>query len=201
MNEPPETPTGPEAATPEAPLPAPHPPDSPVCDAALEAARTDLQKIWKRIEKRAPDEVKRRVADVFAAAEVRIGNPRATLAERLDLGKRLEDLAAEVRGRKAFEPSFYTGGRFGIIVAHDPVSIQGSIDHLRIEQFFERYMRRAEQAFERLEYFMTRAGLLQPKEKPKKPAWEQPYASFEQYHELIWGRKKKRRPPRLRPHN
>lgn len=175
---------------PAPPPPAPHPPESPVSDASLEVARGELAKVWKRIEKRAPDDVRDRVTAAFALAEARIGNALATLRERLEVGKLLEDLLAEVRGRKAFEPSFYTDGRFGIIKARDPVRIVGAIDHLRIEKFFERYMRRAEAAFERLDYFLTRAGLLQPKEKPKKPAWEQPYASFEQYHELIWGKKK-----------
>lgn len=169
----------------------PHPPDSPVGDPALEAARASLEKLWRRVAKRAPADVRARVDELLAAAAERIGNPLTSLADRLDVGKRMEDVSAELRGQKAFEPTFYVDGRFAIVRAYDPITIKGAIDHLRIEKFFERYMRRAELAFERLEYFMTRAGLLQPKEKVKKPAWEQPYANFEQYHELIWGKVKK----------
>ena len=175
--------------------------ESPISDAALTRARDDLQKIWKRIVARAPEDVRARVDGALTQAEAIIGHAEARLADRLALARALEELGAEVRGRRVFEPTFYTGGKLGLITAWDPIIIQGAIDNLRVEQFFERYMRRAELAFERLEYFMTRAGLLQPKERAKKPAWEQPYAQFEQYHELIWGRTKKATttPPKPKP--
>jgi len=171
--------------------------ESPLADGALTAARADLEKLWKRIARRAPDDVRARVEATLARVGAVVGREDAGRAERLELARALEDLGGELRGRRIFEPAFYVDGRLGIVRAHEPVMIQGAIDHLSVERFFDRYLKRAEQAFERLEYFMTRAGLLQKKERATKPAWEQPYAQFEQYHELIWG--KMRRTPSKPP--
>ncbi|MCC6623107.1 MAG: hypothetical protein IT385_17750 [Deltaproteobacteria bacterium] len=187
-------PSGPASAA--APIAA----DSPIADAALAAARDDLAKVWKRIARRAPDDVRVRVEAALARVEATLGTD-APARERIELARTLEELGGELRGRRVFVPDFYTGGRLALVRAWDPITIHGAIDHLRVERFFERYLKRAEQAFERLDYFFTRAGLLQPKDKAKKPAWEQPYAQFEQYRELIWGRTKKpaSKPPGHRP--
>lgn len=177
-------------------------PDHPTSDASLEVAKGDLAKVWKRISKRAPDEVRARVEAALTRVEAIIGKADARQSERLEIARLLEELGGELRGRRIFVPSFYTEGRLAVMRAWDPILIQGAIDHLRVEQFFDRYLKRAEQAFERLDYFFGRAGLLQPKDKAKKPAWEQPYAQFEQYRELIWGRTKKptaSKPPGHRP--
>lgn len=170
---------------------APSPLEHPASVESIGALRADVDKVWRRIAKRAPEAVRVRVEEALAQADALVSSEAPSLKERLAIARVLEELGGELRGRAVFEPSFYTEGRLALIRAYDPILIQGAIDHLRVERFFERYLRRAEAAFERLEYFFGRAGLLQPKEKPKKPAWEQPYAQFEQYHELIWGKMKK----------
>jgi hypothetical protein len=62
------------------------------------------------------------------------------------------------------------------------------VDHRRIEAFFERYVKRVDAVFARLEYFYSRAGLLKPEDKVEKKPWEQPYIQFDQFRELIWGK-------------
>jgi hypothetical protein len=176
------------------------PPDSelnPISKASLAVAGSAVASLWKRIERRAPPAVRGRVEQALATA-AELEERQGTVSERLVLAKELEDLAAELRGRRPWEPTFYRDGRLAIVRAQDPIKIQGAVDQVRIEVFFERYVRRAEQAFERLEYFLSRAGVIGPPEKKveKKP-WEQPYIGFDQVRELLWG-KVGRNAPRVR---
>jgi len=170
------------------------PADSPISQLAIAAAATSIASLWKRIEKRAPEAVREHVQATLAHAE-EIAGREATVKERLTLAKALEDLGAELRGRRPWEPTFYRDGRLAVTRAQDPIKIRGAVDHVRIEAFWERYVRRAEQAFERLEWFFGRAGLLAPEDKKteRKP-WDQPYINFDQYREMLWGKVAKNAP-------
>lgn len=160
---------------------------SPIANATLEAAAAAIASLWKRIEKRAPPEVRARVEALLATA-ADVTTRDAAVRDRVDLARALEDMAAELRGRKPWEPTFYRDGRLAVVRAQDPIKIQGAVDNVRLEAFFERYVRRAEAAFERLEYFFSRAGILKPEDKKPKKPWEQPYLAFDTYRELIWGK-------------
>ena len=164
------------------------PSENPIAGPVLAAAAETLANLWKRIEKRAPDGVRERVQAALETAK-EVAQREATVRERLELAKTLEDLGAELRGQRPWEPTFYRDGRLAIVRAQDPIKIRGAVDHRRLEAFYERYVKRAEQSFERLEYFFKRAGILHPNDKAgeRKP-WEQPYLSFDQYRELIWGK-------------
>ena len=173
---------------------APDPADSPISMLAIGAGAASIASLWKRIEKRAPEAVRAHVLATFERAE-ELALRESTVKERLDLAKTLEDLAAELRGRRPWEPTFYRDGRLAIVRAQDPIRIRGAVDHVRLEAFYERYVRRAEAAFERLEYFFSRAGILHPDDKKveRKP-WEQPYLNFDQYREMLWGKIAKNAP-------
>lgn len=166
---------------------------SPIADVSLAKGAAGIASLWKRIEKRAPAEVRERVEAVLASAAELTGR-ESPVRDRLELAKALEDLAAELRGRKPWDPTFYRDGRLAVVRAQDPIKIQGAVDNVRLEAFFERYVRRAEAAFERLEYFFSRAGILKPEDKKAKKPWEQPYLAFDTYRELIWGKVAKSAP-------
>lgn len=167
----------------------PAPEDSPIGKAVLAAATTSLANLWKRIEKRAPVEMRLKVEQVLRDAED-IATRDASVRDRVKLAKGLEDLAAELRGRRPWEPTFYKDGRLGVTRAQDPITIKGAVDQLRLEAFYERYVQRAERAFERLEYFFRRSGILTEEEakKGERKPWDQPYLNFDSYRELIWGK-------------
>lgn len=169
-------------------------PDNPISDHALAASATKLSKLFKRVAKRAPAEIRERVEGALSDADAVAGS-ELPVDERLELAKRLEDLSSLLKGREPWVATFYRDGRLAIVRAQDPIKIQTSVDHIRLEQFFERYLRRVESAFERLSYFLERAGVLSPEEdKTPRPVWDQPYISFDQYRELLWGRIKKNAP-------
>ncbi len=160
--------------------------DNPIAPEVIEAAVTALASLWKRIEKRAPEDMRARVEATMQMVEA--AKVDASVKARIELSKRLEDLNAELRGRKPWEATFYRDGRLGITRAQDPITIQGAVDHRRVEAFFERYVKRAEAAFERLEYFYRRAGIADPKTKEERKPWDQAYSNMDNYRELIWGK-------------
>ena len=162
---------------------------SPISKEALGAARTAIQAIWKRIEKRAPDAVRVRVDAALAAVEVELNAEAVSVKNRLEAAKALEDLGAELRGRRPWEPTFYRDGRLAVVRAQDPITIQGAVDQVALERFYDRYVRRAEAAYARMQWFLERAGALTAEDKKveRKP-WEQPYLNFDQYRELLWGK-------------
>ena len=180
---------------------------SPASIAQIRAAHKDISGLWRRIEKRAPPDVRAKVEEVLANADEVLGAPTGELAEepgkpsylrmkkRIELSKALIELQAELRGRRAWEATFYRDGLLAIVRAQDPITIRGADDHARIERFYERYVRQAEAAYERMQYFLDRAGALTPEEKKvvRKP-WEQPYVSLDTYRELLWGKIAKRAP-------
>jgi len=163
--------------------------ESPIGREVIGVATTALSNLWKRIGKRAPPSVREKVEATLAMA-ADIASREGSVKERLLLAKTLEDLGAELRGRRPWEPTFYKDGRLGVVRAQDPIKIKGAVDHLRLEQFYERYVHRAERAFERLEYFFKKAGILSPEEakKAERKPWDQPYLNFDSYRELIWGK-------------
>lgn len=141
---------------------------------------------------RAPASVHERVAVIEAQAAL-LGDPESpllSLEARVAMARAVEDLQIELRGQVPFEPQFYQHGRLAIVRVHEPIRIRGAVDQRRIEAFFERYLRRAEQAWARMNYFLKRAGVDVAAEKAKVAPWDQPYAALEEYRELIWGRMK-----------
>lgn len=168
---------------------APAPDDSPIGRTVLGTATVALGNLWKRIEKRAPPEMRTKVEQVLLDA-ADLASREGSVKERVKLAKALEDLGAELRGRRPWEPTFYKDGRLGVMRAQDPIKIKGAVDQLRLEAFYERYVHRAERAFERLEYFFKRSGILTEEEakKAERKPWDQPYLNFDSYRELIWGK-------------
>ncbi len=162
---------------------------SPVSMEELRNAHKDIAGLWKRIEKRAPEEVRVKVVGLLALADEVFASENPPVRKRLELGKGLVELQAELRGRRPWEATFYRDGRLAIVRAQDPITIRGAVDHARIERFYERYVRKAEAAYERMQYFLDRVGALAPEEKKeqRKP-WEQPYISLDTYRELLWGK-------------
>ncbi|TNF24466.1 MAG: hypothetical protein EP329_24890 [Deltaproteobacteria bacterium] len=161
--------------------------DSPISDAALEHAASEVADFWRIVQKRAPRDVNRRVRQVMEAVYKVVNAEEPVLKDRLRLARELEAIASELRGRKPFVPQFYREGRLAVMWAWDPIKIRGAVDHVRIQRQFERYLARADKAVDRLNYFLDRAGLDTAPKTEKKP-WEQAYAAFEEYRELIWGR-------------
>ena len=167
----------------------------PVAVETIVAEARKLQRAWARIAARAPESVRIRVEAVLAQVE----DPaiaEAPLNVRLKLARAIEDLQLELRGQVPFEPQFYQQGRLAIVRVYEPVRIRGAVDHRRVEQFFELYLRRAEEAWARMIYFLKRAGVDISDEDKKVAPWDQPYAALEEYRELIWGRMK---PPETAP--
>jgi hypothetical protein len=167
-------------------------PPSPISSEVIAAAHKSVAALWKRIEKRAPDNVRARVTGILSRADLFFSDaPEVdrSVRIRLELSKDLEDLSAELRGRRPWVATFYRDGRLAIVRAQDPITIRGAVDHARIELFFDRYVRRAEEAYERMQYFLGRAGaLLAEDKKVEKKPWEQPYIQLDTYRELIWGK-------------
>lgn len=165
----------------------PHPAGSPISNAALERAAADVADFWRVVQKRAPREVNRRVRLVLESVYRVCNAPGDSRGERLKLGRELEAIAAELRGRRAFVPQFYRDGRLAVVWAWDPIKIRGAVDHRRIDVQFERYVRRADLALERLNYFLERVGIDTGPKVEKKP-WDKAYGAFEEFRELLWGR-------------
>lgn len=169
--------------------------DSPASMEQLRVAHKDISALWKRIEKRAPEEVRVKVIGLLALADEVFASETPPVRKRVELGKGLVELQAELRGRRPWEATFYRDGRLAIVRAQDPIKIRGAVDHARIERFYERYVRKAEAAYERMQYFLDRVGALAPEEKKeKRKPWEQPYISLDTYRELLWGKVQKRDP-------
>jgi len=169
--------------------------DSPASMAELRACHKDIAGLWKRIEKRAPEAVREKVQGLLALADEVFGAQDPLVRKRVELGKGLVELQSELRGRRPWEATFYRDGRLAIVRAQDPITIRGAVDHARIERFYERYVRQAEAAYERMQYFLDRVGALAPEDKKvaRKP-WEQPYIALDTYRELLWGKVAKRDP-------
>lgn len=169
--------------------------DSPINAEVIGAAHKEVSALWKRIEKRAPEAVRVRVTEVLALADEVVGNEQAPVRKKNELAKALVELQSELRGRKPWEPTFYRDGRLAIMRAQDPITIRGAVDHARIERFYERYVKQAEAAYERMQYFLDRAGALGADEKKaeRKP-WDQPYIALDTYREMLWGKVAKRDP-------
>lgn len=176
-----------------------HDAESPLSDASLEGAAEEIAALWRVARRRAPKAVSRRVRlvleSVYEVVHVRAPAPApdspplstAALAERRGLCATLDALLAELRGRQVFEPQFYRDGYLAVTRAFDPIRIRGAVDHRAVEIRFERYLAHAERSFARLNYFLERAGLEREDGGEIKP-WDQPYAAFEEYRELLWGR-------------
>jgi hypothetical protein len=185
----PEIDTGEPAENP-APLPVEAPVEHPASVEVISADAARLAKAFRRVEARAPAAVRERVEAALADASA-LADGAASLEDRLRVAKAIVDLRVELRGQVPFEAQFYQGGRLAIVRVQDPIRIRGAIDHRRIEAFFERYLRRAEEAFARMLYFLKRAGVDVEKEERELAAWEKPYSDLEEYRELIWGRMQK----------
>ncbi len=161
---------------------------SPVAPESIAVAWDKLARAFKRVEARAPEAIRARMATLRTDVEAVAAGPRPT-HERLSVARRVEDLQLELRGQVPFDPQFYREGRLAIVRVMETVRIRGAIDHVRIDEFFERYLRRAEAAWARMIYFFKRAGVdLSEEEKKPLPPWEQPYARLEESRELVWGR-------------
>ena len=162
------------------------PPESPVSNEGLSLAAQAIEKIWKRVAKRAPDAIRLHIEALLASAGAVIAGAEATVAERLRIARSLDDALAEVHGRPPWTPHFYGPGELAFIKIWETVTIQGSIDKARAEATYERYYRRAEQAYQRMLWFFERCGIDVSEEK-KKP-WDQAYAELDAGRELLWGR-------------
>ncbi|MCA9514372.1 MAG: hypothetical protein KC635_05475 [Myxococcales bacterium] len=178
---------GAEETAPE-PVVDPFAADPLISNAALERGAAGLSSLWKIVQTRAPRDVRRRVREtlerIFA---ITTGAATGEMRERVFLSRQIDDLGSELRGQPPFEPHFYQAGKLAIISVYDPIQIRGAVDHRRIERAFDRYLSRAERAFARLDYFLERAGEKVEKKADLKP-WEQPYAKFDNFRELLWGR-------------
>ncbi len=181
-----DAPTDPEtpAERPRAPALAP---ESPVSNEGLARATLAIEKIWKRVGKRAPDAIRVHVEALRVSAGAIVAGHEAPIAERLRIARALDDALAEVHGRAPWTPHFYGPGELAFIKIWETVTIQGSIDKARAEAIYERYYRRAEEAYQRMLWFFERCGIDVSEEK-KKPAWEDAYASLDAGREFLWGR-------------
>lgn len=159
-----------------------------ISHAALDKGAAALSALWRIVQTRAPRDVRRRVREVLEQIFAVTGGHRdADLRELVALSRQIDDLGSELRGQPPFEPQFYQGGKLAVISVYDPILIRGAVNHRRIEESFDRYLSRAERAFKRLDYFLERAGLDVEKKTDLKP-WERPYARFDNFRELLWGR-------------
>jgi hypothetical protein len=162
-------------------------PESPVSDEGLARAILAIEKIWKRVGKRAPDAIRVHVEALLASAGAIVAGSETPVAERLRIARALDDALAEVHGRPPWTPHFYGPGELAFIKIWETVKIQGSIDKARAEAIYERYYRRAEEAYQRMLWFFERCGIDVSEEK-KKPAWDEAYASLDTGREILWGR-------------
>lgn len=168
-------------------------PDSPIADASLEALAERVARSYRIVRKRAPEEVRRRVHQCLDEVYRVARGGAADVVARVALARELESLVAGLRGREAFAPHFYCEGRLAIVRVMEPVRIRETIDDRSVRAHLRRYEERIERSERRMRWFFERAGL-EVDPPPARPSWEQPYAAFEEYHELIWG-KVDRRPP------
>lgn len=163
--------------------------DSPVDVLVLKKILKRVTYLWKLVKKRAPSEVVERVTRSLEEAEAVLSEESPALQDRFVLSQELDRLQAILKGQNPEDSLFYCEGRLAVVRAFDPIRIRGAVDQRRLEAFFERYVRRAEESFERAQYFLERSGLLLPDEagKERKP-WDQPYADLDLFRELLWGR-------------
>ncbi len=161
---------------------------SPISDEALEEQANRVNKAYRLVRKRAPKDVARRVREalgrVYAIAQ---DGEEPGPGGRLALARLLEQLHAELRGRSIFVPQLYLGGRLGVVWFWDPIKIKGTVDPAALNAHFRRYEERLDRSERRVHWFLERCGLAVA-EPPQRKPWEGPYASFEEVHELIWGK-------------
>ena len=161
--------------------------ESPISDHALEELDARVASAFKLVRARAPRDVQREVRETLETVYAVVEGAERDVAQRLSLARELERLDAELRGRVAFVPYFYAGGRLAVVRAYDPIRITEAVDDRWVCEHLRRYGERIDRADRRLRWFQQRCGL-DVDDGPKRPAWELPYANFEEYHELVWGR-------------
>ena len=164
---------------------------SPISDSALERAAGQVAALLRPVRNRAPIEVRRRVQAILEAVYKAVQSDDASVAGRVRLARDLESLQDELRGRESFFTDFYSHGRLAIVRAWETVRIRGSLDWARVDQHFDRYESRLIRMERRLNWFFERAGLEVEEPKSSHPL-DQPYAEFDEYHEFLWGRARRR---------
>lgn len=161
--------------------------DSPISDAALEELAGRVAGAFRLVRARAPREVQREVRETLEQVFSTVEAGSSAVRGRVALARELERLDAELRGRVAFVPYFYGDGRLAVVRAFHPIRIREAVDDQWVRAHLRRYGERIDRADRRLRWFQERCGV-EVEEAAKRPAWELPYASFEEYHELIWGK-------------
>ena len=157
--------------------------ESPLSPERLAKAASSVRAAWRLVASRAPAEVLTRVEAVLAAYE-NLEEGEASVTERLTVARKLEALDNELRGRTMGSGGFYEDERLGLVRRMEPVSIVETIDDERVQEHLDRYESRAQRAMDRLDWFLERAGV--EKEEPGEvPAWEQPYAAFDDAKEHV----------------
>ncbi|MEC9071152.1 MAG: hypothetical protein VX938_02180 [Myxococcota bacterium] len=160
---------------------------SPIADASLMELGDRVRRAFRLVQSRAPEDVSHRVESALGRLEDVVTQEDTSALERRGIARILETLDAELHGRDPDPFVLYAGGRLGVIRLWDPVQIRETIDDRRVREHLVRYVERANRAQRRLHWFFMRAGL-ETEAPPERPAWEQPYASFEEYMELLWRR-------------
>ena len=160
---------------------------SPITDAALLTLGDSVQRAYRLVENRAPEEVTRRVEEALARLNELVTGETAGPMERCGVARVLEALDAELHGRDPHPIVLYNAGRLGVIRLWDPVQIKETIDDRRVRRHLMRYVERANRAQRRLHWFYQRAGL-ETEPPPERPPWERPYATFEENREFLWRR-------------
>ena len=159
---------------------------SPISDASLEAAAERVAQLFRPVRGRAPREVGKHVRQTLDRVYATVQGGDARVGIRIMLARQLERLDLELRGFDADAVQFYSDGRLAIVRLYDPIRIQETVNHASCLAHIRRYEERVDRAQRRLHWFYVRAGMnVEP--PPPKP-WELPYATFEEVHELIWGR-------------
>ena len=160
---------------------------SPIADEVLEASAERIATLFRRVRRRAPKEVARRVRETLEATFTVVQEGSGNVHKRLRLARELERLEFELQGRDPGIVQFYRDGRLALVRLYDPIRIRETVNHATCLEHVRRYEERVDRAQRRLHWFYRRAGLDVEPPPPPKP-WELPYASFEEVHELIWGK-------------
>ena len=159
---------------------------TPISNEALESMAERISRAFRLVRKRAPKEVQREVRELLEAVFAVAESEEPNVLLRIQLARKLEALLANLRGSEAFVPYFYQAGRLAVVRVFEPVRIRECVDDQRVREHLRRYEERVVRAESRLRWFLIRCGF-EVDPKPERPAWEQPYANFEEYHELVWG--------------
>ena len=160
---------------------------SPIADDALEASAERISTLFRRVRRRAPKEVARRVRKTLEAIFTIVQAGDTSVVQRLRLARELERLELELQGRDPSLVQFSQDGRLALVRLYNPIRIRETVNHASCLEHVRRYEERVDRAQRRLHWFYRRAGLDVEPPPPPKP-WELPYANFEEVHELIWGR-------------